>query len=283
MSRPARGGGSSGRTVLYTCTNLAYDQIFTPVAATPGVDFVLFADRRPRFVRGWQWRPYPPQAAGLSPAMVNRYAKFFPHLIFPEVEISIYVDANMLMLADLTPLIAEFLASGADIGLFPHKERFDIFEEFEFTRKVGRIPPEDVEKGRAQLAFYRAEGLPEDHLFTENAIIFRRHGNPALAAAMDLWWRQMATYTKRDQLSLPYVLHRSDLGVKLWDWNYRFDNPYFKRYPHRRGMLPDLNELLKNKRHYNRFYDVTCGAVLYAYHRIFKRLRPALPSAENRD
>ena len=199
------------RTVLYACTNLAYDQIFTPVAMTPGVDFVLFADRRPRFVRGWQWRPLPAETAGLSPTMVNRFAKFFPHVIFPEAEVSIYVDANTLMLADLTPLIEEFRVSGADIGLFPHKQRFDIAEEFEFARKVGKIPAEDAEKGAAQLAHYRAEGLPDDHLFTENAIIFRRHGNPALAAAMDLWWEQMATYTKRDQLSLPYVLYKSDL------------------------------------------------------------------------
>ena len=264
-------------TVLYACTNLAYDQIFTPVAMTPGVDFILFADRKPRFVRGWQWRPLPPQAAGLSAAMANRHAKFFPHLIFPEAEISVYVDANTLMLADLTPLIAEFRASGADIGLFPHKQRFDIWEEFEFARKVGKVPPEDAAKGEAQLAFYRAEGLPEDHLLTENAIIFRRHGNPELARAMDLWWGQMQTFTRRDQLSLPYVLLKSDLKVKLWDWNYKFENPYFRRYLHRRGALSDLNVLLKNKRHYNRFWDVACGGILGTW----QALRPARPEPQD--
>jgi Protein of unknown function (DUF616) len=262
------------RTVLYTCTNLAYDQIFTPVAPTPGVDFVLFADRRPCFVRGWQWRPLPPETAGMTPVMVNRFAKFFPHRIFPEADCSIYVDANTLMLSDLRPLIEEFRASGADIGLFPHKQRFNIFEEFEFARKVGKIPAADADRGRAQLAFYRAEGLPDGHLFTENAIIFRRHGSPALAPAMDLWWEQMERYTKRDQLSLPYVLHKTGLEVKLWDWNYKWENPYFKRYLHRRGALSDLNVLLKNKRYYNRFYDVVCGAALFAYHGLFKRLRP---------
>ncbi len=278
MSRAATGGATgSGRTVLYACTNLAYDQIFTPVAPTPSVDFLLFADRRPRFVRGWQWRPYPPGTAGLTPAMANRYAKFFPHRILPGAEVSIYVDANTLVLADLTPLVAEFRASGADIGLFPHKQRFDIWEELEFTARVGKVPPEDAARGRAQLDFYRAEGLPAEHPFTENAIIFRRHGNPALEAAMELWWQQMQTYTKRDQLSLPYVLFKSDLRVKLWDWNYKFENPYFRRYLHRRGLLSDLNVLLKNKRYYNRFYDVTCGAILSAY----QSLKPPKPEARD--
>ena len=261
------------RTVLYACTNLDYDQIFTPVAMTPGVDFVLFADRRPRFVSGWQWRPLPAAAAGLSPTMVNRFAKFFPHRIFPEAEVSVYVDANTLILADLAPLLAEFHASGADIGLFPHKQRFDVWEEFAFAKAVGKVPPEDAAKGEAQLAFYRAEGLPERHLLTENAIIFRRHGSARLAAAMDLWWEQMQAFTRRDQLSLPYVLHKTGLKVKLWDWNYKFENPYFRRYLHRRGPLSDLNVILKNKRHYGRFWDLTCGGILAAYHGL-KRPKP---------
>ena len=69
-------------------------RIFSPVAPTPGVEFVLFADRRPRLVRGWRWRPLPEVARGLSPTLVNRYAKFFPERILPEAEVSVYVDAT---------------------------------------------------------------------------------------------------------------------------------------------------------------------------------------------
>lgn len=242
------------KTVLYACTHLDYDQIFSPVAATPGVEFVLFSDRKPRFVRGWRWRPLPPQTAGMSQSMVNRFCKFFPHAVLPDADCTIYVDANTLILADLQPLIDEFIASGAVIGLFPHKQRADIFEEFEFSVAVGKIPPSDVEAGRRQLRRYRDEGLPADHLFTENAIIFRRHGDPALEAAMDLWWEQLETYTKRDQLSLPYVLYRSGIRAKVWDWNYKFENAYFKRYMHRRGMRNDINSYLKNKTHYRPAY-----------------------------
>lgn len=240
------------KTVLYACTHLGYDQIFSPVATTPGMEFVLFSDRRPRFVRGWQWRPLPPQTAGLSQTMVNRFCKLFPHELFPDADCTVYVDANTLILSNLQPLIDEFLASGADIGLFPHKQRADIFEEFEFGVRVGKIPSSDVETGRRQLRRYLDEGLPPDHPFTENAIIFRRHGDPALEAAMDLWWEQLGTYTKRDQLSLPYVLHKSGLRMKLWDWNYKFENAYFKRYMHRRGIKNNVNTFLKNKNYYSR-------------------------------
>lgn len=260
------------KTILYACTNLAYDQIFSPVVVTPGVEHVLFTDRKPRFVRGWQWRPLPDATGALTPTLTNRYAKFFPHRIFPDAGITIYVDANTLLIGDLRPLIGEFVDSGADIGLFAHKQRFNIFEEFEFGLKVGRIPARDAEKGRAQLQRYLEEGLARDHPFTENAIIFRRHGNPALEGAMDLWWEQLATYTKRDQLSLPYVLHKSDIKAKIWDWNYKFENPYFTRYLHRRNFLNDLNVTMKNKRYYNRLNYHFYGSVLYAYHGLLKRV-----------
>jgi hypothetical protein len=123
-----------------------------------------------------------------------------------------------------------------------------------------------VEKGLAQLRRYRDAGLPPDPPFTENAIIFRRHGNPALEEAMQLWWSELQSYTQRDQLSLPYVLFRSQLAAKIWDWNYKYENPYFQRYLHRRGLLSDLNVFLKNRRHYGRLQHALCGAALYLAH-----------------
>lgn len=269
------------KTILYTCANLDYDQIFSPVVATPSVAHVLFSDRRPRFVRGWRWRPMPPETRGLSPVLTNRYCKFFAHRILPEAECSIYVDANTLVIGDLRPLIAEFLASGAQIGLFPHKERSDIYQEFAFSLDVGKIPPADRDRGRAQLRRYREDGLPDDHPFTENAIIFRRHAGPerdaALDAAMDLWWEQLETYTKRDQLSLPYVLHKTGLKTKVWDWNYGEKNPYFSRYIHRRDVVRDLSVILKNKRYYNRFYYYFFGVILFLYYNVAKRLLTRRP------
>ena len=89
-------------------------------------------------------------------------AKFFPERILPEAELSVYVDANTLILSDLTPLIAEFAASGADIGLFRHRERASLAEELAFGRQVGKIPAADAAKGEAQLRHYREAGLPPD-------------------------------------------------------------------------------------------------------------------------
>ena len=255
------------RAVVYACTDLGYDRIFPPVAPTPGVDFLLFAARRPRFAGAWRWRPLPAAVAGMSPTLANRWAKFFPERLLPaDTGVSVYLDANTLVLADLTPLIAEFLASEADIGLFRHQERATPEAELEFGRQVGKIAEAELEPGRAQLRRYRDDGLPAEAPFTENAILFRRHGRPGLAAAMDLWWSELERGVRRDQLSLPWVLHRSGLAVKLWDWNYKYQNPYFMRYPHRRGALADLNVFLKNRQQYGPVQRAACGGLLFLMH-----------------
>ncbi len=258
------------QTILYSCANLAYDQIFSPVVPSPGIEPVLFSDRKPRFVSGWNWRPMTGEMAKLGPSLGNRYAKFFPQKIFPDADYSIYIDANLLVIGDLNPLLAEFIASDADIGLFPHSARSDIFSELDFCKQVGKLAPKDHALGEAQVAFYRAEGLTEEALLTENSVILRRHGRgeargAALDAAMELWWEQLERFTKRDQLSLPYVLSRSGLRVKLWDWNFLAPNPYFSRYTHRRGFINDINIFLKNKRHYNAAWRIPVDGAFSLY------------------
>ena len=53
---------------------------------------------------------------------------------------------------------------------------------------------------------------------------------------------------------------------EIWDWNYKYRNPYFVRYPHRQGPLSDLNVFLKNKRHYGRLQHALWGTALFLAH-----------------
>ena len=193
--------------VLYACTDLAYDQVFSPVEATPGVAPVLIADRQPRFLGGWRWRPYPPEAAALSPALANRWCKFFPERIFPEAEISIYVDANTLILADLTPLVAEFRASGAAIGLFPPRRARRHRGGARLRQGGGEDPARRDGDGRGAARGLPADGLPADapaspRTASSSAATARRGST----RRWTLWWQELSRASKRDQLSLPYVL-----------------------------------------------------------------------------
>lgn len=219
------------KIVVYTCTFLDYDDVFSPVSQTPDVDFVLIADRRPRFVRGWRWRPFPTETVGMSQHMANRWCKLFPHRVFPDADASVYLDGNVLVQGDLTPLLREFLDSGAPIGLFRHSARTTVAEEAAFCLKRGKIGEADASALEAQLAAYRAAGMPDDQFLSENGVIFRRH-TPETDAAMRLWWSELETRTRRDQISLPYVMHATGMPARVWNWTYHSGNTFFVKYPH---------------------------------------------------
>lgn len=260
------------KLVVYTCTFLDYDIVFPPLRPTPGARHVLFSDRKPLFPGAWEWRPLPPQTAGMSQSMANRWCKFFPHRLFPDADASLYLDACTLLLADLRPLADEFEASGADIGLFSHIERRTVAEELAFCKQVGKLRPDEHARGDAQIEAYRLKGTPDDLPLTENAVIFRRHAAERLDPAMRLWWDQLERHTPRDQLSLPHVLHETGLRPKIWPWNYKRDNPYFERYPHRKGGLRDVETRLRNVSRYGPLTAAAARPFLAAA----RRLRLAL-------
>ncbi len=239
---------------------------------TPGVDYVLYAPEAPRGLKGWHWRPLPSEVEGFSQTMANRYCKLFPHRLFPDADVTIYMDGNILARGNLQPLIDEFLTSKAEIGLFKHPYRNTLEEELAFCKQVGKIKPSDIAVADAQLAGYRADRLPDDRILTQNGIIFRRHDGPHLNEAMNLWWMHMKRYAPREQLSGPYVMWKTGLTMTVWPWIYTRDNPYFLWYPHReKAAAPGFDQEMHAfvQRHRPGLPGLFFGLV----HRIIRRLR----------
>ena len=82
--------------------------------------------------------------------------------------------------------------------------------------------------------------MPLDQPLTDNGIIFRWHKHPLLIIAMSSWWEQLNKFSKRDQISFPYVVWKNKIPVKIWDWSIREKNDYFEIYLHRQSLVRDL-------------------------------------------
>ncbi|MCU0856413.1 MAG: hypothetical protein MUF63_16440 [Rhodobacteraceae bacterium] len=220
--------------VIYSCTSYHYDFDIDPFEATRGAAMVRFSDGPPK--RGnWTRLPVPePAARQPSPALVNRYMKFFPGRFFADAEIAVYVDGNILIRSDLSPLVAEFRASGADIALFRHPSGRTLDEEIDFALEH-RVKPEQRDDANRQRERYRTMGLLDQRI-SENSIIFYRLGSDRLSEFCRTWWDETTAHAHRDQFSLPYALRTVPLQVHYWDFHFKkTPNPYFDRYPHRRG------------------------------------------------
>ncbi|MEE4119771.1 MAG: glycosyltransferase domain-containing protein [Paracoccaceae bacterium] len=220
-----------GGVIVYTCDTVGFDWVHKPLAPTPGARFVRFAPAPERGQKPWEHRDLPAVAGELSPRMVSRYPKILPHKVFPEAEITIWIDASVVVMTDLTPLIDEFRRSGAAMALFPHPSGRNVDEEFTAAVKAGRI--RDADLAEVQRQRYREAGIAGLPI-TENSILFRRGGVPELDAVMERWWDEMTTYTERDQPSLPFALAGSDLPVHYWNWHFKDEDcPWFRRMAHR--------------------------------------------------
>lgn len=231
---PTEASHAPARTIVYSCTYADYDYAFGPLMGTPNTRFLRFGDGRRGWSRTWTYVRVPADLAQPTQTLTNRYFKFFPGRVLPDCDVAIYVDGNILVRADLTPLVTEFLASGADIALFPHPSGRTVEEEIDFALRA-RIPKADRDKAERQRERYRALGLL-DVPVTENTILFFRMSSPVVPRLGEVWWEEMAAYTKRDQVSLPYVLRETRPKVHVWSWHFADGtNPYFSRYPHRRG------------------------------------------------
>lgn len=224
--------------IVYSAVTSGYDMVFKPKTSSENIHYVLFSDRVNK-IRGWDVLPLTNKVEGSHP-LTNRWYKFFPHKVFREAEYSVYVDGNIRILGDLAPLIEEFKQSRAALGLFKHLERTTILQEVDACLEHRKFDERDKEQVKYQLQTYAEEGMPLDQPLTDNGIIFRWHKHPGLSKAMSSWWGQLHEYSKRDQISLPYVVWKEDVSVKRWDWSFRESNAYFEAYPHRHSLIGDL-------------------------------------------
>ena len=74
--------------------------------------------------------------------------------------------------------------------------------------KYGKDAPDLIV---AQLAKYEAEGFPRRFGLAECNVIVRRHNDPLVKQAMEIWWDEIEKGSKRDQISFNYALWRADL------------------------------------------------------------------------
>lgn len=88
------------------------------------------------------------------------------------------------------------------------------------------------------MKLYIEEGFPEHYGLTENSIIYRNHNSDKIISIMDEWWQFIENYSKRDQLSLFYILWKNNINMQyLTDVAIKLDTKNFDFFRHRNGII----------------------------------------------
>ena len=232
---------------IYTACTRSKDSIPTPSIVTPNTQYFCYSEAPARYPihipvlinkedlflnEGW-----------LGYTKTARKIKAMPHKLdeLKDFDITVWTDANIQAIADLTPLIEQI--GDNDIALLNHGYRKTLYEEAEelirishqndknwSLHKYNRDPNiGDVDQLKTLIDEYKSSGLNIDNLWW-TAILVRKN-NEKVRNAMEDWWIQLQKY-HRDQVSFPYIVAKHDLKVKTLSKDNYFESPEFNQYFH---------------------------------------------------
>jgi len=199
------------KKVVYTCLTGNYDVLPLHSYLDLAWDYICFTDSeellKSKQFGAWQIRPL--VFNKLDNTKNARWHKTHPHVLFPEYNESIWIDANI---AIKSSWIFEFIESRKDANkiLIPiHYERDSIFSDIEYC--VNILRKETRENADKIIEFLRKENFPENYGLNETNLIYRTHNDREIISLMEDWWYFIENYTKRDQFSFSYVLWKHGL------------------------------------------------------------------------
>ncbi|WP_372922715.1 glycosyltransferase domain-containing protein [Roseovarius sp.] len=191
---------------IYTSVAGGYDNLKEPLAELGNFDFYAFSDTPLEPVTPWEQVPF--DEAWDDPVRTAKKPKILPHLYFPDYEWSLWIDANIFMLADLSVFLTTAIEQEATVALFEHPERNTLNGEVTQLCKLRKDEPELIQ---AQYARYLSEGWDNQLPLYECNFIVRRHNDPDVMRAMTLWWNEIEENSRRDQVSFPYAMWKSGI------------------------------------------------------------------------
>ena len=195
--------------VVYTANIGGKDK---PKAAPkwPGWDFVYFTDNPKLKARGWEMRVV--ERGARAPRDVAREIKALPHKFLPEYDYSVWVDASLQPVSDVSDLC---IALGwPDFATARHAGCDGVLGEAKRVVRLNKAPKTDVWK---QMDSYRDEGFDVSGCpLYATGLVARRHLSASAIRVGELWAEQMAAHTGRDQLSLPFAEYKTNVSLKTF-------------------------------------------------------------------
>jgi hypothetical protein len=215
--------------VVYTAVFNDYDILRGPVIRNDSVRYVCFSDRAVARTDGWEIARVDLPARNHPYA--QRFHKIMSHRVLPDADVTLYLDGNFQLLVDPHEIIGDHL-NGADLALFRHPSRQDVYAELEACAARSKD-----DEGLLQVVAerYAEEGMPRDRFLHAAGMILRRH-TPEVLAFNEVWFNELLQTGVRDQPALAHSLWKTGIAVETIDDDIR-DNSYVGFHQHKTRLL----------------------------------------------
>lgn len=135
-----------------------------------------------------------------NPHYSSRLYKILSHIYDP-VEWSVYVDADIFLPDGMEEqLIEDLKESGMAVGAFKNPWRSSVHEEAKEVVRLGKDTRENVDRW---IGFLDSMAVPDQKCLSACGILVRH--NSSCRKLNEQWWSYVCAFSKRDQLSFPFV------------------------------------------------------------------------------
>lgn len=197
--------GGVSKQVCYTAIIGKYDNLIDPLTLRMDTDLVCFTDNRE--LSSDHWNIVCVDFIYRDPRRTARLFKCLPHMLFPNHEVSFWIDGNF----EVSDAFFEFAGQHHNDGLlcFQHPARDCLYQEAKACLSKGK---DDAALIRRQIGRYRHDGMPEHYGLIASGVLVRRHHDDNVIRLCFEWLREINDYSVRDQLAFPFVAWK--LGIK---------------------------------------------------------------------
>lgn len=228
---------------VYTAITGGKNTLLQPLHPDKEVDYICFADSQQQDPGVWQIHTIPDSiisrfTSDLGNVDHTRVAKFFklqPHTIpqLADADATLWVDGSIkLKMKNISRFMKDmFLGQEKDFVVFANPERKSVAEEVEYCI---RNEKDDADILLRQLTSYLGNSFPDSRGLINGSCILRKTKKAEIIRFNDIWWQDILSFSKRDEISFPYLawLHNFDFG--LFPWNSRYDCPLIEVTKHKK-------------------------------------------------
>lgn len=197
---------SGDRIAVYTVIFGKYDELLEPYCVPSNIDYYVITDQDVD-LKNSAWKrvdisAFEDNLKGLTNIEKNRFFKMKPYVVFPNYRYSIYIDGNIEIISDMTEHIYKIKTPG--IAAHWHTSRDCVYDEMMAVLAAKKEKKEILEIHQKHLL---EEDFPKHYGLIECNVLVREHTD-ICKKIMENWWDEFLKFSRRDQLSFPYVLHK---------------------------------------------------------------------------
>ena len=226
--------------VVYTALFGDYDTLRDPIESFGNCKFICFTDQNNLTSDVWEIRVI--KDTNLPPNEMNRKYKLLPHLFLSNYDQSLYIDSNISLMGNPAVLLRKHARNG--FFMSRHFARDCIYDEALECAAQKKGHYGDIFR---QMRFYKTQGMPKGFGLGDNSILLRDHNDPKVIRLMEEWWLQINTYSKRDQLSLAYVLWKNGEEFTFLDETSPKEKGIFKYEQHKLVIKRSVHSRVVNR------------------------------------